>query len=134
MNHAAPSSDTLTLQIPFRIIRRGGRKEIVLPAGAVEPRRTDSTLVRALGRAFRWKRLLDTGACLTMAEIAEGEGLAMSYVSRLLQLTLLAPDIVEAILDENAPYITGESALTAMRAVFGAIESSEKGCTVKVNC
>jgi len=41
---------------------------------------------------------------------------------------------VDCIKDENAPYITGESALTAMRAVFGAIESSEKGCTVKVNC
>lgn len=107
MSHAAPSSDTLTLQIPFRIIRRGGRKEIVLPAGAVEPRRTDNTLVRALGRAFRWKRLLDSGACLTIAEVAEREGFAMSYVSRLLQLTLLAPDIVEAILDgRQGPEVT----------------------------
>ena len=41
---------------------------------------------------------------------------------------------VGCIKDESAPYITGESALTAMRAVFGAIESSEKGCSVKVNC
>lgn len=107
MMRAAPLSDTLTLQVPFRIIRRGGRKEMVLPPGALQPRRTDSTLVRALGRAFRWKQMLDSGACLTIAEVAEREGIAMSYVSRLLQLTLLAPDIVEAILDgRQGPEVT----------------------------
>lgn len=104
---AVPAFDTLTLQVPFRVIKRGGRKEIVLPAGAVEPRRTDSTLVRALGRAFRWKRLLDSGACLTIAEVAERDGVAMSYVSRMMQLTLLAPDLVEAILEgRQGPEVT----------------------------
>lgn len=107
MSHAASPADTLTLRVPFRIIKRGGRKEMILPAGAPQPSRTDGTLVRALGRAFRWKRMLDTGACLTMAEVAEREGVAMSYVSRLLQLTLLGPDIVEAILDgRQGPEVT----------------------------
>lgn len=99
MMQAAPIPDTLTLQVPFRVISRGGRKEMVLPAGAMEQRRTDGALIRALARAFRWKRLLDTGTCLTIAEVAEREGVAMSYVSRMVQLTLLAPDIVEAILN-----------------------------------
>jgi len=104
---AAPAVDTLTLHVPFRVIRRGGRKEMVLPAGAVEPRRTDRTLVRALGCAFRWRRMLDTGTCLTIGEVAERDGVAMSYVSRLLQLTLLAPDVVEAILDgRQGPEVT----------------------------
>lgn len=107
MRDAGPSPDTLTLQVPFRVIKRGGRKEMVLPAGVVEPRRTDSTLVRALVRAFRWKRMLDSAACLTIAELAEREGIAMSYVSRLLQLTLLAPDIVEVILEgRQGPEVT----------------------------
>jgi hypothetical protein len=58
-----------------------------------------STLVKALARAFRWKRMLDSGDFATIAELAEREGIASSYMTRVLRLTLLAPDIVEAILD-----------------------------------
>lgn len=107
MRYAAPLPDTLILQIPFRIIKRGGRKEMVLPPDAPQPSRTDGTLVRALARAFRWRRMLDSGACLTIAEVAEREGIASSYVSRMMQLTLLTPDIVEAILDgRQGPEVT----------------------------
>lgn len=70
-----------------------------MPDGAVQPRRTDCTLVKALARAFRWKRLLESGEFATIAELAEREGIAPSYMTRVLRLTLLAPDIVEAILD-----------------------------------
>jgi hypothetical protein len=70
-----------------------------LPDGAVQPRQTDSTLVKALARAFRWKRMLESGEFATIAELAEREGIAPSYMTRVLRLTLLAPDIVEAILD-----------------------------------
>jgi len=70
-----------------------------LPEGATQPRRMDNTLVKALGRAFRWKRLLESGEFATIAELAESEGIAPSYMTRVLRLTLLAPDIVEAILD-----------------------------------
>ncbi len=69
-----------------------------LPDGAAQPRRTDSTLVKALARAFRWKRLLESGEFTTIAELAEREGIAPSYMTRVLRLTLLAPDMVEAIL------------------------------------
>jgi hypothetical protein len=61
-------------------------------------RRTDNTLVKALARAFRWKRLLESGEFATIAELAEREGIAPSYMTRVLRLTLLAPDIVEAFL------------------------------------
>jgi hypothetical protein len=70
-----------------------------LPDGASQPRRTDNTLVKALARAFRWKRMLESGEFTTIAELAEREGIAASYMTRVLRLTLLAPDIVEAILD-----------------------------------
>ncbi|MDB6179639.1 hypothetical protein PAF17_19430 [Paracoccus sp. Z330] len=61
--------------------------------------RVDSTLVKALARAFRWKRMLESGEFTTIAELAEREGIAPSYMTRVLRLTLLAPDVVEAILD-----------------------------------
>lgn len=70
-----------------------------LPDGAANPCRSDNTLVKALARAFRWKRLLESGEFVSAGDLAEREGIAPSYVTRILQLTLLAPDIVEEILD-----------------------------------
>jgi hypothetical protein len=95
----APTPDTVLLHIPFRLVKRGGRKEMQLPAGAPTQRRTDNTLVKALARAFRWKHMLESGDYGTIAELAERERIASSYMTRVLRLTLLAPDIVEAILD-----------------------------------
>ena len=62
-------------------------------------RSTDNTLVKALARAFRWKRMLESGDFPTIAGLAERQGIAPSYMTRVPRLTLLAPDIVEAILD-----------------------------------
>ena len=107
MTREAPIPETLALHVPFRILKRGGRKEIRLPADVPVSRRTDNTLVKALGRAFRWKRMLDSGEYATIAELAEREGIAPSYMTRVLRLTLLAPDIVEAILDgKQGPEMT----------------------------
>ena len=99
MTRATPIPETMTLHVPFRVVKRSGRKEMQLPEGAGQPRRTDSTLVKALARAFRWKRMLESGDFTTIAELAEREGIAPSYMTRVLRLTLLAPDMVEAILD-----------------------------------
>lgn len=94
-----PIPDSMTLHVPFRVVKRGGRKEIQLPEDAPQPRRSDSSLVKALGRAFRWKRMLESGEFATIGELAEHERIAHSYMTRVLRLTLLAPDIVEEILD-----------------------------------
>jgi len=99
MTRGAPIPETVTLHVPFRVVKRGGRKEMQLPEGAAQPRRTDNTLVKALARAFRWKRMLESSEFATIAELAEREGIAPSYMTRVLRLTLLAPDIVEVILD-----------------------------------
>ena len=78
-----------------------------MPEGAPQPQRTDNTLIKALARAFRWKRMLATGAFTTIAELAGHEGIAPSYMTRVLRLTLLAPDIIEAILDgKQGPEMT----------------------------
>lgn len=91
--------ETVTLYVPFRIVKRGGRKQMQLPSDAPASRGTDSTLIKALARAFRWKKMLESGEFATIAEVAEREGIAPSYMTRVLRLTLLAPDIVEAILE-----------------------------------
>ena len=90
MTRATPIPETVTLHVPFRIVKRGGRKEMQLPEGATQPHRADSSLVKAL---------LESGEYATIAELAEREGIAPSYMTRVLRLTLLAPDIVEAILN-----------------------------------
>jgi len=91
----------------FRVVKRGGRKEIQVPDEAAQPRRAASALIKALARAFRWKRMLESGEYATIAELAEREGIAPSYMTRVLRLILLAPDIVEAILDgKQGPEVT----------------------------
>ena len=99
MTRSTPIPETVTLHVPFQIVKRGGRKEMQLPEGVQQARRTDNTLVKALARAFRWKGMLESGEFTTIAELAEREGIAPSYMTRVLRLTLLAPDIVEAVLD-----------------------------------
>ena len=99
MHRSTPIPETVTLHVPFRVVKRGGKKEMQMPEGATHSQRTDSSLVKALARAFRWKRMLESGEFATIAELAEREGIAPSYMTRLLRLTLLSPEIVEAILD-----------------------------------
>jgi len=107
VTRGTPIPETVTLHVPFRVVKRGGRKEMRLPEGATQPRRADSTLIKALARAFRWKRMLESGEFATIAELAEREGIAPSYMTRVLRLTLLAPDIVDAILDgRQRPEVT----------------------------
>jgi hypothetical protein len=107
MTSRTPIPGTVTVHVPFRVVKRGGRKEMQLPEGVKQPRRTDNKLVKALARAFRWKRMLESGEFATIAELAEREGIAPSYMTRVLRLSLLAPDIVEAILDgKQGPEVT----------------------------
>ena len=93
--------------MPFSIRKRGGRKLVVVPAGAEaisERPRVDNAMVKALARAFRWRKLLETATYGTIEELAAAENINPSYVSRVLRMTLLAPDIVETILDGRQPH------------------------------
>ena len=89
----------LTVRIPLCIRKRGGRKTMIVPDVLAMPTRQDVTLVKALARAFRWRRLLEDGSYNTIKELAAAEKINASYLCRVLRLTLLAPDMVEAILD-----------------------------------
>lgn len=93
---------TLVVRIPMRLGRQRGRKRILAPDGSeltppTKPQ-PDGVLVKALARAWRWQKLLDKGVYGSVTEIAEAERISKSYVSRILRLALLAPDLVEAIL------------------------------------
>jgi hypothetical protein len=103
---AALELDTLTIRIPIRLQRRGGRKLIMTPDGVAAPARKprrDETLVKALVRAHRWRRRIESGHAKSITDLAEQEGVTDAYVCRLLPLTCLAPDIVEAMLDGRPP-------------------------------
>jgi hypothetical protein len=98
--------DTLTIRIPIRLQRRGGRKLIITPEGVAAPApkaRRDETLVKALVRAHRWRRRIESGQAKSITDLAEQEGVTAAYVCRLLPPTCLAPDMVEAILDGRQP-------------------------------
>ena len=87
----------------MRFQRRGGRKWIIAPDGSATVPTTkpkpDGALVKALARAHRWRRMLEEGQFGTLADLADAERISRSYVSRVVRLTLLAPDIVEWTLD-----------------------------------
>lgn len=97
------SETTVTVHVPLLIGRRGGRKTVMLPNGSsvfpIRGPRADNALVKALARAHRWKGMLDKSDYGSVAELAAAERINQSYLCRILRLTLLAPEIVEAILD-----------------------------------
>lgn len=99
MMSAREEPETINVHIPIRLVRRGGRKKMLMPTGRVARQKTDGTLVKAVARAFRWKQMLESGRFTTANELAEREGIAPSYLARLSRLTFLAPEIVEAILE-----------------------------------
>lgn len=95
---------TVTVRVPISIRRRGGRKLVLAPDGmsvsAVPARRyMDDAMVKAIARAFRWRRMLENGEYATIREIAAAEKINESYICRVLRLTLLSPRIIESILD-----------------------------------
>lgn len=104
---------SVTVMVPLTIRRRGGRKQIIGPDGApirnggeaegVAATRGDPALVKALARAFRWRRMLESGRYSSIRELATAERVDRAYIGRVLNLTLLAPDLVEAILDGREP-------------------------------
>lgn len=103
----ANNDSSMTLRVPITIKSRGGRKLVLAPDGAeiTAPvtRHVDNAMVKAIARAFRWRHMLENGEYTTIREIAAAEKINETYVGRVLRLTLLAPDIVEAIINGRQP-------------------------------
>jgi hypothetical protein len=105
MSTAPPSDaicEALTLHVPLSFRRRGGRKMTLAADDRMTVTRSKrpvaTPVVLAIAKAFRWRHLLESGKYATIREIAVAERVNESYLSRVLRLTLLAPDIVETLL------------------------------------
>ncbi|MGD0114005.1 MAG: hypothetical protein ABSD48_19280 [Armatimonadota bacterium] len=99
--------EQLVVSVPLAMKRRGGRKQVIVPGGAnsgasTQPS-TNASLALTIARAHRWRELLEQGRYRSIRSLAQELGVDNSYVARLLRLSLLAPDIVEAILDGAEP-------------------------------
>jgi hypothetical protein len=106
---------SITVRVPLAIRRRSGRKTVVSPdcgpTGRPNRVHADPALMKALARAHRWQRMLDEGRYASISELATAERIDRGYLGRILQLTLLAPDIVEAILDGRQTLALGLAGL-----------------------
>jgi hypothetical protein len=128
----------VTVRVPLTIWRWPGRKTVVSPAleGAMSIQtRADPALVKAMARAFRYQRMLDEGQYASISEMAQAERLERGYLGSLLRLTLLAPNIVDAILDRHQPEALSLPRLLApfstvwveQRQAFNTPACSQKG-------
>lgn len=121
---------TVTIRVPLSFRKRGGRKLVVAPEGGVPwapPRtRVDNAMVKAIARAFRWRKLFETGVYGSVEEIVAAEKINDSYVSRVLRLNLLSPDIVESILNGRQP---ADLTLAVLMRPF-AVEWTEQRKTI----
>jgi len=100
------NNDSVTVRIPMKMKRRGGRKMIIIPDGLSDAAHNSDCnvpLAVAVARAHGWQELFLSGRYTTATELARKLGLDRSYVTRMMRLALLAPDIVDAIMDGREP-------------------------------
>ena len=114
----AKGPEVVRVHVPFSIRKRGGRKLVLVPGGAEtvpERVRVDNAMIKALARAFPLAQAPGDRRLGTIEDLAAAEKINSSYVSRVLRMTLLAPDIVEAVLNgKHSP----ETTLTTLTSPF----------------
>ena len=105
----------VTVHIPMKLHKLGGRKRILSPDGRATPpvpvSATENAVIRALARAHRWQQLLETQAYASVTDLARAEKISETYLGRVLRLTLLAPKIIEALLIEKPDGLFAETLL-----------------------
>jgi hypothetical protein len=130
----------IRITIPIKLKRKAGRKQIILPPGATPPASlpaaprvatAQDAIVTALARAFKWQAMLDSGEVRSIKALAKRLRLEASYIRRILRLTCLAPDIVEALLDGNEPDGLSLRKLLDYRAILWTEQREELGFPAK---
>ena len=122
----------ITVRVPLTVRNRPGRKTVVSPTGEAHTpnavrTRADPALLKALARAFRWQRLLDEGRYASISELAAAERIERGYLGRVLQLTLLPPNIVEAIVDgRQGEDVTLPGLLGGVEAVWTRVSDGRR--------
>jgi hypothetical protein len=98
---------TITVRVPLKLTVRGGRKTILGDFSRPATRtRFDDSIIKALVRAHRWRSLIEEGHYSSITELAKARGVNQSYACRILRLTNLAPDLIEAIVDRRGSNLT----------------------------
>jgi hypothetical protein len=118
---------TLIIRVPLPPKRRGGRKFVVGRGGIAWTGRrvaVDNAIIKALGRAHRWKAMLESGEYGSMTELAKAEKINLSYLCRVLRLTLLAPDIAEALLGKHTCWLQLSDLLRPMPVIWAEQRSN----------
>jgi hypothetical protein len=96
---------TITVHVPLQFAMRGGRKTVIGQLVEREPAprtRFDDAIIKAIARAHRWRSTIEKGEYASITELARDRKVNQSYACRLLRLTLLAPDIIERLLDQRS--------------------------------
>lgn len=96
------SDGTVTLHIPISFKRHGGRKYLIAPTQPCEAK-PKGTILHALAMAFHWQALMENDKTLTLEQLSKKGGFNRTYASRIMHMTMLAPDVIEAILDDRCP-------------------------------
>lgn len=104
------AATSITVRVPLKIRRRPGRKTMVTPVAgegsdAAIPTHADPAVLKALTRAFRYQKLLDEGHYASISEMAAAERIERGYLGSLLRPTLLAPALVEVLMEGRAEYV-----------------------------
>jgi len=98
-------NDTIRVVIPFAIRRRNGRPRVLFPENVAAPqgRAQEPHILKALGRAWAWRRKLESGEATTVHDIAEAEEVTDRFVSRTMRLAFLSPEVLERLLVRREP-------------------------------
>jgi hypothetical protein len=99
------SANTIRVVIPLTLRRKNGRPKILPPAdhGPAETRVQDAHVLRAIARAWNWRRRIERSEASTIADIARAEKITDRFVSRMMRLTYLSPDVLEKLVIHRIP-------------------------------
>ena len=98
-------SDTIRVVIPLTIRKRNGRPKILPPENAegMDCRAQDPHVLRAIGRAWAWRRRMEAGEFNTVQDLADAEGISDRFVSRMMRLSYLSPDVLQRLVTQQVP-------------------------------
>jgi hypothetical protein len=143
-------TDTIRVFVPLTIRKRNGRPRILPPADyrPSQDRTQDPHILRAIGRAWGWRRRMESGTASTIQDIAAAENLSASYVSRMMRLAYLAPEVLEHLVIRRVPAalslndlvaiadlpwaeqmgaVLGRGNISSISTIFSSAEGSRQG-------
>jgi hypothetical protein len=109
-------SDTIRVVIPLTIRKRNGRPRILPPENVegMDCRTQDPHVLRAIGRAWAWRRKIDTGEFNTAQDLADAEGISDRFISRMMRLSYLSPDVLHRLVTQQVPLALSLNELIAV--------------------